>query len=108
MKYLLFLSFLLLIILPVSAQNHQVDSLSAAYTKAKTDSSRADILFDLANLYAQDKPDSELFKARQALFISRKVKYLTGERRALKQMAEAYQFMGNYIGPTVLPGTFKA
>jgi tetratricopeptide (TPR) repeat protein len=96
MKYLLFLSLLLLIILPVSAQNHQVDSLSAAYTKAKTDSGRADILFDLANLYAQDKPDSELFKARQALFISRKAKYLTGERRALKQMAEAYQFMGNY------------
>ncbi len=96
MKYLLFLSLQLLMILPASAQNHQLDSLSAAYARAKTDTSRVDILIELGDLYAQNKPDSELFKARQALFISRKAKYPMGERRALKQMAEAYQFMGNY------------
>lgn len=61
-----------------------------------SDTIQADHLFELANSYAQNKPDSELMVASEGLYISRKANYITGERRSLKQMAEAYQFMGNY------------
>jgi tetratricopeptide (TPR) repeat protein len=87
---------LLLTWLSTDAQNKTEDSLSNVYSHVRSDTGRVDILFDMANAYAQSRPDSELFKARTALIISRRIKYFTGERRALKQMAEAYQFMGNF------------
>lgn len=79
-----------------NAQSKTEDSLNNLYAHTTSDTGRVDVLFDMANDYAQSRPDSELFKARAALIISRRIKYFTGERRALKQMAEAYQFMGNF------------
>lgn len=79
-----------------SAQQKGIDSLNAAYAQANTDSDKVKILSGMADLYAQSHPDSELYKAQQALLISRRIKFVNGELWSLKQMAEAYQFMGNY------------
>lgn len=80
----------------LQAQNRHPEQYALLHETGTADTARADYLFELANKYAQNKPDSELIAAGEALYLSRKAKYVTGERRALKQMAEAYQFMGNY------------
>ena len=106
MKYLYFSCFLVLLATTAFAQNKVLDSLKTVFTTLKKDSSRAKILLDIGNEYAQDHPDSELFKAQQALFISRRAKYVEGELRSLKEIAESYAQMGNYpIAPSILPGT---
>lgn len=87
---------LLMVSIFTQAQNKKQDSLNNLYIHATSDTGRIDILFEMANLYAQSRPDSELFKAHSALIMSRQVNYFTGERRALKQIAEAYQFLGNF------------
>lgn len=78
------------------AQQLSIDSLRLAYSKAKADTSRTDILWDMANTFIENHPDSSLFIAEQALLLSRKTGYTIGELRSLKQIAEAYQAMGNY------------
>jgi tetratricopeptide (TPR) repeat protein len=78
------------------SQHKAIDSLNAAYDTVETDTGRANILWEMGNRYAEEHPDSELFKAQQVLFISRQAKYIKGELRALKQIAESYQSMGNY------------
>ncbi|HWB24805.1 MAG TPA: tetratricopeptide repeat protein [Chitinophagaceae bacterium] len=79
------------------AQSKTIDSLRSAYAREKSDSARADILWEIGQAaYAQKHPDSLLFNAQEILFISKKVKYINGEMRALKQMAEGYEFIGNY------------
>ncbi|MFI5157407.1 MAG: tetratricopeptide repeat protein [Sphingobacteriales bacterium] len=92
------ISLLLLLIVSTitHAQNKNQDSLNDLYKNAKSDTGRIDILFEMGNGYAQSRPDSELFKAHLAFIMSRRIKYFTGERRALKQIAEAYQFLGNF------------
>jgi tetratricopeptide (TPR) repeat protein len=77
-------------------QDKRIDSLNTAYAEANTDSDKVKILSNIADLYAQSHPDSELYKAQQALLISHRIKFINGELWSLKQMAEAYQFMGNY------------
>lgn len=96
MKIFLLTAFLLLPLFVFCSGNKQQDSLRRKYTRATTDSTRADILTELAYLYGQDKPDSELYIAQQALVLSRKIKYNSGEMSALKLMAEGYKFFGNY------------
>jgi tetratricopeptide (TPR) repeat protein len=96
MKILLPVAFLLLPLLAFCSGSKQQDSLRKKYAGVAADSTRADILVELANLYAQDKPDSELYIAQRALALSRKIKYYTGEMSALKLMAEGYEFLGNY------------
>jgi tetratricopeptide (TPR) repeat protein len=96
MKYRFFLCFLLLLGTYAFAQNRIVDSLTTALAIAHTDTERAKVLLEIGDAYAQDHPDSELFKAQQSLFISRRIKYVKGELRSLKQIAESYEFMGNY------------
>jgi tetratricopeptide (TPR) repeat protein len=96
MKYSFFWCCLMLLSKCAFSQPKIIDSLNTALTIAKTDSGRADILFEIGNAYSQNHPDSELFKAQQVLFISQRIKYVNGEMRALKQIAESYQVMGNY------------
>jgi len=96
MKIFLPVAFLLLPLFVFCSGSTRQDSLRRKYATAITDSTRADILIELAGLYHQDKPDSELYIAQQALALSRKIKYYSGEMSALKLMAEGYEFLGNY------------
>jgi len=96
MKTFLPFFFLLLPIYVFCSGNKKQDSLRIKYARVAIDSTRADILVELADSYHQDKPDSELYIAQQALALSRKIKYYSGEMSALKLMAEGYEFLGNY------------
>ncbi len=96
MKQIVPLIILLVFGYHAQAQNMYIDSLRLAYANAKADTSRADILWEMANDFVESQPDSSLLIAEQALLLSRKNNYLTGELRSLKQIAEAYQAMGNY------------
>jgi tetratricopeptide (TPR) repeat protein len=94
---ILFLCFLLVLWRAgVSAQSKTFDSLRRAYAREKADTAKANILWEIAGAYAQNKPDSELLIAQQELLFSRKIKYVAGEMQSLKLMAEGYQFLGNY------------
>lgn len=96
MKTILLYILLMWISLCAIAQDKVIDSLDAKLVMATSDSVRAFILWEIADAYAANKPDSELFKAQQSLTLSRKIKYVTGEMKALKSMAEANQALGNY------------
>ncbi|HEY4323972.1 MAG TPA: tetratricopeptide repeat protein [Mucilaginibacter sp.] len=96
MKHIFFVCVLTLLSMCAFSQRKVIDSLNTAYKTANTDSAQADILWQIGNTYSQTNPDSELFKAQQLLFFSQRIKSTTGELRALKQIAESYQKMGNY------------
>ena len=75
-RFNLFLLLFLLVGFNAYAQKNKPDSLRKLLSTLKTDSARADILGEMAFEYAQNKPDSELLLARQALLISRRVNTL--------------------------------
>ena len=96
MKYRLLILIFLAANTLALAQKNVLDSLKTVLANTKTDTGRAHVLSKIADIYAIDHPDSELFTAQQVLFISHHTSYLNGEIWSLIQMAEAYHTMGNY------------
>ncbi len=96
MKRIYLSLFLVAAIKLVLGQTHTLDSLRRVYATKKTDSGRVDLLCQMGDAYEQNRPDSQLFLAQRALIISNRIKYIPGQLRALKLMAEAYQYLGNY------------
>ena len=96
MKRICLSLFLVTAIKLVFGQTHTLDSLRRVYATKKTDSARVDVLCEMDNAYEQNRPDSQLFLAQRALIISTRIKYIPGQLKSLKLMAEAYQYLGNY------------
>lgn len=87
--------FFLLCSCSLQAQQSEADSLFTALRKAKTDTAKVDILYNLSHLYQNYKPDSALVFAQEAYFLSLRHDYLKGESWSLNQMAVAFSNLGN-------------
>lgn len=60
------------------------------------DTSRVQLLWNLAEAYKNYNPDSSSLVAQQALFLARGINYVEGESRALGKLANSLLIMGKY------------
>ncbi|WP_207495215.1 tetratricopeptide repeat protein [Aridibaculum aurantiacum] len=78
------------------SQRSETDSIRQLLKHEKNDSNRAILLYNLAALYQGSKPDSTLILAQDALILSRRIDFKQGEAQSLNQMANAFNWVGNY------------
>ena len=78
------------------AQQNKIDSLRQLIKKEKVDTNSVFLLWNLAQLYQDNKPDTAMILAEQAYNLSKKIKYIEGESRSVNQIANAYNRVGNY------------
>ena len=102
MKQLLSILLLSACCVAAQAQKNDVDSLRKAYKKNKQDTTLVQYLDDKAiETELQTNPDSGLLHTKQALAISRRIHYKSGEVESLANMANFLNEMGD------LPGSLK-
>ena len=77
MKLMLYL--LLIATLPVFAQSPKIDSLQNLLTKAQSDTTRVNLIFEIAMESWSTAPEKTLANAEKVLSISRKINYPKGE-----------------------------
>src|SRR5687767_9871348 len=77
------------------SQNNKPDSLLHSLSSAKEDTNKVHALLQLSNEYKDFKPDSALLYARQALKLSRKLKFKSGEAKSLSGLALSYLYANN-------------
>jgi tetratricopeptide (TPR) repeat protein len=77
-------------------QREKIDSMEKLLKSEKSDSNKVGTLWHLAEAYQVYKPDTSLKLAQQAVVLARKIKYIEGESRALNQVANAFNQVGNY------------
>ena len=95
-RLILFIFFALLFSINSIAQSSKIDSLSKLLYKEKVDSNKATLLWRMAEQYQSFKPDTALQLAQKALFLSRKIKFVEGESRALGLLATSQYLLGDY------------
>ena len=78
------------------AQKNVADSFSLLIVKEKSDTSKAKLLLRKAIALSNYAPDEALTVAKQSYELSNKVKFESGESKALSQMANILVAMGNY------------
>ncbi len=96
MKCLLILVAATLLSLSSLAQSKVIDSLYQQLSKAKTDTNKTAVLYNLSYYYQNNKPDSALLLGQQAYNLSKKYNFLEGESAALGTMAGAFRTIDNY------------
>ncbi|MEO6405366.1 MAG: hypothetical protein ABIY51_14460 [Ferruginibacter sp.] len=94
-KFILFIC-LFVSQLNIKAQKHKADSLFALLAVEKKDSNRVTLLWNLAIVKNAYNPDTALVLAREALFLSRKIRYTSAESKALGIIANSFLKIGNY------------
>ena len=80
----------------VIAQQNKIDSFQQLIKIEKVDTNRVFLLWNLAQLYQDNRPDTAMILAEQAYNLSKKIKYIEGESRSVNQIANAYNRVGNY------------
>lgn len=83
-------------ILTSLAQKDKADSLSRLLASTKEDSLRANILWQIADAASNYDPTVALTTSRQALSLSKKIKYEEGISRSLGVLANTFVNIGNY------------
>jgi Tetratricopeptide repeat len=78
------------------AQYKKSDTLKILLSAEKQDSNKVNLLWQLSNEYQDNKPDTALLLAQEALQLARRIKYVEGESKALALLAAAQYYMGNY------------
>ena len=96
MKFKLILLCTLFLYVKLFSQQRELDSLQLKLSSEKSDTEKVNILWAISKAYASRKPYSALLSAQQGLFIARKNNDIVGQMLTLKQMADVYQFTGNY------------
>lgn len=81
---------------PVIAQLTKIDSISRLLTLEKTDSNRVTLLWQLAEQYQGNKPDTSLQLAQRALLLAQRINYIEGESRSLAVLATSQYLLGDY------------
>ncbi len=94
-KYFFLLSFLCCSLI-VFCQKAKVDSMAALLAKEKRDTTRVDLLRQMARDMGIYDPDSALTLAYKALSLARSINYLEGESRSLGVLANTFIKIGNY------------
>ncbi|HEX6889982.1 MAG TPA: hypothetical protein VF141_04800, partial [Chryseolinea sp.] len=100
MKRLLKLFLFCIVFGEVNAQINRFydeDSLRAILRDTPMDTTRVDVLNNLAGSYFFKRPDSTLFYAQQALALARKLNYTTGIQFGFFRSGEANRHLGNLV-----------
>src|SRR4030095_11271312 len=96
MKAVLKVFLLLSIPLFSFAQTNTIDSLKQLLKSEKQDTNRVLLLNQLSLAYRLTKPDTALALTQQALSLSRKAAYTSGEVKSLSGIASIFRITGNY------------
>ena len=88
--------FFLVIVKPVAAQQHYIDSLQHEIASSKNDTISLTLFGKLADVYAEINPDSAYHYAGKMLAITKKINLKLDEAAALGQMGYALINLGNY------------
>ena len=96
MKKYFLLAFLFLSAGLMYAQKQKADSVSQLLNGEKADTNKARYMWQKANYQYTYAPDSAILIAQQGLLLSKQIKYVEGESRALGQMANGFLSIGNY------------
>jgi tetratricopeptide (TPR) repeat protein len=78
------------------SQKSKADSLERLLVTEKADTSRVQLMRQLADIISIYNPDSALRIAQNALYLSKEIKYMEGESKSLASMANAFLKVGNY------------
>lgn len=78
------------------SQTHFRDSLKLLLQKEKTDTGRVILLCNLSFDYHESDLDTAMSLAIEALSLSRKINFATGEALSLNRVSNAYYSFGNY------------
>ena len=92
------LILLMLFILPAGllAQKQFVDSLYIVLEKEKADTSKVNLMCDIGYELRVNDPQKALIITNQALLLSKKINYASGQARALGTMAIIFRIVGNF------------
>lgn len=94
---LLFLLFLSAFPILLSAQKQKADSLiNLLMLSKKEDTSKVELLINLASSMNAYKPDSAIIYGQKALNLAIKINYTEGMANALKKLATSFRKIGNY------------
>ncbi|HEY2580835.1 MAG TPA: tetratricopeptide repeat-containing sensor histidine kinase [Mucilaginibacter sp.] len=80
----------------VQAQKRGVDSLKKLIADAKEDTTKALLLNELGFRYVKLNPDSALLLSQQAMLLSRKSNFLTGQEKSFGNQASVFVATRNY------------
>ena len=94
-KYFLLAGFIFFSVVSF-AQKAVADSLGKALSIEKKDSTRVNLMWLLADCISDNNPDSALTLSYQSLSLARKIKYRSGESRAIGVLANTFRKIGNY------------
>jgi len=78
------------------AQTNSIDSLKQLLKNEQRDTSRVLLLNQLSLAYRLTKPDTALAMIQQALSLSKKAVYASGEVKSLSGIASIFRITGNY------------
>ena len=99
-KIILLLLIVFFCLKNVGAQSNNItknvkDSLKILLQKEKQDTGRVMLLAQLSNAYANNKPDTAMLLALEALSLSKRIGFVSGEARSLGRIGLAYRVVGN-------------
>lgn len=80
----------------VMAQKQKADSLYNLLLVEKSDTSKVNYMWEIANVISAYSPDSALMLAHQALNLATEIKYVKGQSKAMAVLAISYRLLGNY------------
>jgi hypothetical protein len=78
------------------AQYKKTDTLKILLSAEKQDTNKVTLLWQLAKEYQDNKPDTAMLLAQEALQLAKRIKYVEGESKALALLAASQYYMGNY------------
>ena len=97
-KLVLYSSIFLIVlssgIQPTLAQQNNIDSLISVLQTTKVDTNRVNILYKLANIFTDTKPDKAIIYANQGLSLSQKTTFKKGQSICLNALGLAYYQIG--------------
>jgi tetratricopeptide (TPR) repeat protein len=98
MKKKIYLLVLFFSVLAISAlaQFKKTDTLKILLSAEKQDSNKVTLLWQLAKEYQDNKPDTALLLAEEALQLARRIKFIEGESKSVALLAAAQYYLGNY------------
>jgi tetratricopeptide (TPR) repeat protein len=88
--------FLSLFALTANAQTKKIDSLKKVLLTTTEDTTKALLLSKLGGQYYYSKPDTSMLLARQAMLLSKKIKFLRGEALSFNLQGIVLINIGNY------------
>src|SRR5665213_1133630 len=78
-----------------NAQQRTKDSLKTLLKKEKQDTGRVTLLNHLSYAYGNNKPDTAILLAYEALSLSKRIGFVKGEAGSLNMLAIVYSHSGN-------------